>query len=371
MKIGIDARMIRVTGIGRYIEQLTVALVEVGQDVTPILQPRDVAWWQENHPGIEHLSAPEPIYSWREQLSFPARLRAERFDVVHFGNFNVPFTWSRPAVVTLHDLTPLAFAGERRRGFTVRRAYRAVLANALGKNKHVIVPSQSVAGTIKRDYQPASLNVIPHALSQVFFSDPTSTVVRAEFCRKHDISKPYVLYVGNMRQHKNVETLIKAFAEFSKGVSAQLVLAGPVESSHTAQLQMLVGKLEIQQAVRWTDALSVEELLAAYDGARLLVHPSRAEGFGFTPLEAAARRVPTIVSSAVPTRALLGRGVVSFDPANTEELSSLISIVWADPHMRAQLVTRARSIAAVRTWKDVAQETVEVYKTFKTHSVKS
>lgn len=362
MRIGLDARMIRVTGIGRYLEQLIGALFEAGYHVVPLIKTADVAWWKQTHPQIKFVQAPEPIYSWREQLTLPARIRAEKFDIMHFGNFNVPLTWGRKAVVTLHDVTPLRFAGERKNSFAAQRAYKTVLSNALGKNKHVIVPSAAVAKQVSKIFKPASLTVIPHALSKEFFAPTSSPEVRAEFTRKYDITKPYVLYVGNMRAHKNIEILLRSFAACADDVNGQLVLAGPADSTHVPYLQKLAHALGIEERLRWTGELMDKELIVAYDSARLLVHPSLAEGFGFTLLEAAARKLPVVTANSVPTRALLGRGVLSFNPHSVSELTSLLTIAWSDEHLRSQLITRARTVVAVRKWKDVARETADVYR---------
>jgi glycosyltransferase involved in cell wall biosynthesis len=361
MKIGLDGRMVRVTGIGRYIEQLASQLQDQCQ-LTLLLAPKDVEWWQETHSDIPHIEVPEPIYSWSEQLVLPARLRKEEFDLIHFTNFNIPLSWREPFVLTLHDLTPLTFAGERRRSWVSRQAYRQVLRHALQYAREVIVPSQSVARQVNEWARTDNLTVIPHGLPELFFSPMSDELSLDTFCSKHSIERPYILYVGNFRNHKNVTNLLKGFADFQAEIEhVQLVLAGPITTVQRAALQDLIDIWQLSDRIVITGELSDTDLIRCYDGASLYVLPSYLEGFGLTALEAAARGVPVIASQTVPVREFLGRAALTFDPHEPSQLTDALVHLWCNPLLASEQSTRGKIMARERSWSEVARETLGVY----------
>lgn len=365
MRIGLDARMVRVTGIGRYIADLGAALRAAGHAVTAFVAPKDLEWWQTTYPGAAYLLAPEPIYSWSEQLVLPARISRNGFDLVHFTNFNVPLSYRGPFVLTLHDLTPLSFKGERRSGWVSRTAYRRVLASAVARAGRIIVPSALVRRQLAEVAGPAAAaktTVVHHALSDVFRWPATAPEARAEVLRKLGVRHPFALYVGNLRSHKNIPVLLEAFAQLHEDEPAsQLVLVGPATPAHQTAVHEHIEKLGLRRAVVLAGELSDEELVAVYDAARLYVVPSLVEGFGLAPLEAASRGVPVLASETTPVHEFLGRAALSFNPRSTEQLADLLAVTWYDAPLRQRLGQAGRRATHARTWANVARETVAAY----------
>ncbi len=359
MRVAIDARMIRVTGIGRYITQLARALHLAGLDITLLLSGADQKWFEKNMPNIKTLLTPEPIYSWSEQLLLPARLKREEFDLVHFTNFNLPVSYKRPYVLTIHDLTPLSFGGERRRGWVSQQAYRHVINSGLSRAKQVMVPTRRVKNELPPRYR-RKVSIVPYALGDIF---RCASVIDRALLNRYAINSPYVLYVGNYRTHKNIPTLVQAFASFSKSNPAsQLVLVGDIDKHKRMALFSLACQYRLEKKLIITGQLHEKELLAIYDQAKLFVLPSFKEGFGFVALEAAARGVPTIVSESTPVREFLGRGVLSFEPTNVKQLADLMSVVWRDKVLASGIAKYATQLAVKRNWRNVANNVIEIYK---------
>ncbi|MFO0704456.1 MAG: glycosyltransferase family 1 protein [Candidatus Andersenbacteria bacterium] len=360
--MGIDARMVRITGIGRYTEELVCGLERVGVLPTVFVSPVDAAWWHLRHPHVPYRIAPEAIYSWSEQLLLPARFARERFEVVHFTNFNVPLAFRGPFVVTIHDTIPLHYAGERRRSGLSQQAYRKVLRSALERAERVIVPSVQVRDELAVLGDIAHVAVVPHAVSDAFCGPTVQPAEAGAVFNRLSLTEPYLLYVGNYRSHKNVDTLVRAFAEVRRSLPrAVLVLAGPITVAQRSVLVGLARQLQVLPGLRIVGAVSDAELRVLYDGARLVVVPSFIEGFGLPALEAAARGTLVVASNTTPVREFLQDGVLTVDPRDIEQLASTIVIAWSTPALRTRLTARARSLALQRDWQTVAQETLAVY----------
>lgn len=362
MRIAIDARMVRVTGIGRYIECLSRELRNTYSDVTMLTSPEDKMWWHANYPSAVCLEIPDRFYSWSEQLMMPTRLQKQSFDLVHFTNFNVPLSLRTPYVVTIHDLTPLTFGGERRRGWLNQRAYQQVLARGLARAERIIVPSEMIKRQLLAWAPFKKISVIPHGISHEFLVPPSDEATKQRVLEKFGIREPFMLYVGNLRAHKNIPALLQGFAML-RGTfpSARLVITGPSTYNQTTALTNLQHQLKIETATRLTGPINNSDLIALYDAARLFVLPSFSEGYGLVALEAASRGLPVVVSETTPVREFLGRTVFSFNPKNANMLGDLLVMVWNDEALRGQRAAMAKVLATTRTWHDVARETSEIY----------
>lgn len=109
MKIGIDARLIDETGVGRYIRNLIreIALIDT-RNTYVVFVRRDGDFdppnsrWQKRIIDV-------PWHSFREQFYMPRILNREHLDFLHVPYFNVPLFYFGKFIVTIHDLTILHF----------------------------------------------------------------------------------------------------------------------------------------------------------------------------------------------------------------------------------------------------------------------
>lgn len=362
-RIGIDARMIRITGIGRYTEELVSALVRQGVFPTVFVSPVDAAWWHLRHPSVPYRISSEPIYSWSEQLVFPARLAKENFDLVHFTNFNVPLSYRGPFVVTIHDTIPLHYAGERRRSGLTRQAYQRVLKSAIERAERVIVPTIAVRNELSELTDVSKVVVVRHGLSEHFTGPVSSAAEAGRVFSRLGIEGPYLLVVGNDRSHKNIEGVLEALA-LARGTFAdmRLVIAGPRSTTRRELINGMVQQLGLESAVRYCEKPSDRDLRVLYDGARALVAPGLIEGYCLPALEAGARGTAVVASQSIPVREFLYDAVMSFDPSDAQQMASTFAIIWSNQGLRDKLGQKARSYALRRDWDMVAEDTLSVYR---------
>ncbi len=104
-----------------------------------------------------------------------------------------------------------------------------------------------------------------------------------------------VLFVGRLIEDKGVDTLLKSIAlawEELPGIRCRIVGDGPERQ----RLEHLRETLGLQNQVEL--AGQCDNAIAEMKSARVLVHPSRREGFGITIIEAAACGIPVITVDA-------------------------------------------------------------------------
>jgi glycosyltransferase involved in cell wall biosynthesis len=98
-------------------------------------------------------------------------------------------------------------------------------------------------------------------------------------------------------------------------------------------------------------------LEALYAGALVLACPSREEGFGFTPLEAAARGTPAIVADLAPFRETLGDGALAVPPDDPDALADALLRLESDADLRSRLAEGGLAAAGRLSWERAARET--------------
>ncbi len=162
--------------------------------------------------------------------------------------------------------------------------------------------------------------------------------------------RPYLLYVGNQKPHKNVEGLVAAYAASKISADVDLLLTG--------QLSVSVNAIAIQSGVSekvvGLGLVTEKDLPYLYRGALALVMPSRHEGFGLPLVEAMASGTPVLSSNATSLPEIGGNAVAYFSP---DDLSSFIygldELAKADVRMRLREAGLAR--AKEFCWDAVAE----------------
>lgn len=162
----------------------------------------------------------------------------------------------------------------------------------------------------------------------------------------------YVLYVGTMHPRKNLEALVQIWLRWPG--APRLILAGRRHPQDGPLFQALAHARAAGARIDVRHDVDDTQLMDLYAGARFLVLPSLAEGWGLPVRESFAAGRPAIATDAVP--AALGTPFADVVPAgDTAALESLIHRWWESdiPERRSQ---RIRREFTPRTWRDGADE---------------
>ena len=242
-----------------------------------------------------------------------------------------------PQVCTVHDVAflrhPEGYGSAWR--LLAGRAYR----RAVRRCAAVVCPTEAAA----RD------------CAALLGADPRRTVVaqhgpgQAEGAeRAAPGSTGPLLYVGDAQERKNLSGLLAAYAAYRSRVEEPvgLVLAGG--SASVARGEGVSGRAAPSEA----------ELIEVLRGALALVHPSRDEGFGLTPLEAMALGVPVLAVRNPGTEEVCGDAALLVGPG---ELVSGLVRVTSDAALREDLAARGRRRADDFSWAASARRHEHAY----------
>jgi glycosyltransferase involved in cell wall biosynthesis len=294
--------------------------------------------------------------------------RRARCDAFFFPStytwFPVPGTRT---VVTVHDAIAEQQPGEvvpdRRSRVLWTLKQRAALRTA----RRVVTVSEAARDDLERvlRVQPDRLCVIHEAPDARF--RPMERAERAGTLARHGLepADPYVLYVGGISPHKNLEVLIDAFGRVAaEHATVKLLLVGDTDDdpflSSTQSVRAAIAGSSARPRIALTGYLPDDDLVALYSGAVACVLPSLGEGFGLTAAESAACGTPVIASAIPALRELLGDTAIYAPATRPDRLAEGIRQLLDDPVMRERLSVATRARAATWSWSAAAETTVSL-----------
>jgi glycosyltransferase involved in cell wall biosynthesis len=357
--VAIDARWL-VGGIGTYTENLLKGLGSRanGLEIQAITGQANVRHVRELCSRVTVVDA--PIYTVSEQWLIPRAARS--CDLLHVPHYNIPVLYRRPLVVSIMDVIHLR-SPEYRDSLRSRLYARPMLAAAARRAEHIITVSHYSKTQIVEVLGAAASKVsVIHCGVDARFR-PNG---RGQECRSAaaglGIRTPYLLYVGNLKPHKNVATLLRAFAGLrsARKIEHSLLIVGD-DARWKHSVVEECSRLHILDCTVFAPYISAELLQKIYAGAELLVMPSRVEGFGLPVLEAMACGTPVLCSNAASLPEVAGDAAVFFDPASHEELAFQILRILQSSELRESLSALGPHRAKKFNWQVSAGKHAEIY----------
>jgi glycosyltransferase involved in cell wall biosynthesis len=110
----------------------------------------------------------------------------------------------------------------------------------------------------------------------------------------------------------------------------------------------------LSELVHFEGAVDEPRLARLYEDATCFLFPSRTEGFGFPPLEAMARGVPTAVANSGSLPEVTDGGALIFDPDDPEGVADICSRLTTDAAERERLTEAGPRIADRYVWRETA-----------------
>jgi glycosyltransferase involved in cell wall biosynthesis len=281
-----------------------------------------------------------------EQLGIPLALLRLRPRLVHFPTPFVPRFVPAPYVVTVHDVIDLEFPQYVKR--KVGPYWRTVVAPVLRAARAVITDDARTVSLLQRfaGVAPAKVRVIPLGVDA---PEPLPPPLRRP--------RPFVLYAGNHRPHKDLPTLVRAWAALPARFAVDLLLTGPDNAGLRA-----AGTRGDRGVLVFLGECADAELWAAYRGAAAYVHPALREGFGLPLLEAVRAGTPVIAAaSAIPD--VLAGVVRSFPAGDAAALTALLAeALDRAPEDAAASALAAHAATAHLTWERTVRATADLYR---------
>ena len=299
----------------------------------------------------------------RLMYDIPSIIRKYQIHYAHF-QYIVPLFKNCRFIVTTHDLLFKEYPQEFP---LLYRLVKSFLFKRGAKKANILT---TVSEYSKRSIQKyfgikaEHIHVIPNGVSNLFFADYDKD--KAENYIKNKFgAKKIILLVSRLEPRKNHVLLLQAFLElklFDRGYC--LVLLGH-ESIKTAEFDIAMNQLpeNSKPFIFMFNDINDTDLLEFYRAAEVFVYPSKAEGFGIPPLEAAAVKIPVLCSNTSAMSDFTFFNGYMFDPANYTVFKKKLYDMVSDLPNKTVLEKCATIIHQKYSWERSAETLYQLIRT--------
>ncbi|MGB2600100.1 MAG: glycosyltransferase [Candidatus Omnitrophota bacterium] len=365
MRIGIDVREFRK---GSYTGLRTIMrdfLFNAGGS-----KKHEFVFFGNQHTDLESLPGPGKkvvveelnTFFW-DQFQLPVALRREGVELFFTPYIKTPFWRACPYVNTVADLIPFVAPSYKGiRAVLIKIYFFLYIFISSRKAVRVITISNYSKKKISEVFglDAAKIKVVYPSAGEPVSAGPKEA--GNEFIDRYDLEKPYFLYLGNFKPHKNLSNLIAAFDLLPQEVkdSHRLFLVGGSGSNVTETERVIADRGLSGRIIPVAGGLSDSEISIFMKKASVFVFPSLVEGFGIPPVEAMAAGVPVASSDLLPMTEVLGDAALFFDPREPKSITKTILKLAKEEKVRKECIERGLKRASMFKSENMSQKIMDI-----------
>jgi len=342
------------------------SLVKMGYQVTIVAPDREQVTEKD---GVRFVRYKETNY-WRNLLSAYRAARELRADIYHLHEFElIPFgiwlkyKYRRKVIYDAHETIFWYFIDFSKRSLLIKLPL-AIIAQMLewlgaGFLDWVIAVTPRVAEGFKF-FQKRITLIYNYPLTDVF-----------NLSRNTNTERPIILFHGQIVPGRNIELMIKAMAHVNPQVpNARLVIVGHISDWYRQQLESLVTKLNLRNAVEFQPAIRHEQVpmlisTASIGLSSMMPNESYKRSIQVKPFEFMAMGIPVLgcrVPSIETYVEKTGAGII-IDPLTPANLGTQICNLLSNPTLRLKLGQQGRLVVQTQfNWSKMEPVLAQIYK---------
>ena len=330
MTFALDCRMCGKSGIGAFIDGILPHMISTEHNF--LLLGLDAAHKIPSLPqsvyeakNVSLLPCGIGPFSIKETFFFPSYL-AKKINACNAfisPYCNIPSGIHIPVFSTIHDIVFLDVALAGKAGTLARKLF---YRHAIAKSKAIFTVSEFSRQRIIEKLHCKKPVYVVHSSVPEYLQEPLNPLPE-----KNDT----IIFIGNIKRHKGLHTLVPAFEAFRSYCESQslavprLLIVGEKNNFRTQDSEL--ASLENVRGVEFTGFVDNEKLKVLLSEAKILVQPSLYEGFGLPPMEALCCGTRAIVSDIPVFREVYdGLPVTYFKAGDAEDLTQKLLAVWKE-----------------------------------------
>jgi glycosyltransferase involved in cell wall biosynthesis len=303
---------------------------------------------------------------WWEQVGIVLAGTREKIDLLHCPYWSNPVWSPWPTVVTVHDVIQFVLPEYAWR--KISRVYFGVVSAGARRADAVITVSECSKRDIVKllGLAPERIHVIGNAVDESLYPVRDAWLLKS-VRERYGIEPRFVLYFGGFDLRKNVPRIIEAYGRLPEALRRvyQLVIAGRYQHlGHPLypDPRETIRRLGLESHVVFTGQIREQDKAPLYSAATVFAFPSLYEGFGMPVLEAMACGTPVVTSTLSALPEVAGDAGLLVDPYDPDAICQALAELLESQARRDELSRRGLERARRFTWRQVAEQTVRVYK---------
>ncbi len=354
--ITVDCRMLQASGIGVYLRaNLAEILAQNTHKYFLMGLEREIsAWLQRMEIASERISiirCEAPIYSLREQWEVWKNIPKD-CDLFWTPHYVIPVLYQGRMLVTVPDVCHLAMPGMLPN--RVARLYARIMFSLVAKKAKKII---TISNFSKSEFLKFT-KVEDRKIEVIHCGCPNLATAET----KTKIAGPFILYVGNVKPHKNLSRVLAAHCLIFPQIKWPLVIVGKKEGFITGDPELCHKIANVPQGqVYLAGQVSESELATYYQRAGFLVLASLYEGFGLPAVEAMSAGIPVLASRAASLPEVCGDAALYCDPYSVNDIAEKMALLVNDPDLRARLRDKGKEQVKKFSWDESGRKHLEVF----------
>lgn len=354
-------------GVGHYTYFLVKELIGIDTKNTYVLyfdwRVKDTREFERSNVVIKHF----PFSQYNRFLPFAyshmlisAYLMKEGLDVFHSPVMQLPLTYPKKSVITVHDLgiykNPEWYPSQI-------ISSKLLMPRSLKSADRIIAVSESTKKDLQNIFNvPARKITVTHE-GVVVDTFPVKNK-RIDSIEKFKLNGKFLLFVGTLVPRKNILTLLRAYKNMltqSPTLAAYPLVVAGAKDYKNEQIFSTIKELKLAKQVRYVGYVTHNQKVELMKRATCFVFPSLYEGFGAPVLEAMACGTPVVTSNVSSLPEVAGRAAVLVNPEDEAALSRAMRKVLTDVPLQTRLKQLGRRQAEKFTWRSCAEQTIKAY----------
>jgi len=304
------------------------------------------AWWTYNK-------------GWKHPQRAGGKRWCREAKVVHTDSMHLLEKHADPkrVLATVYDLIP-HHDGDARQTRRLERLSRA--------GGSFITGSRYVAGDLAELFPEASERIHWFHLGlDRCFQPSTSVPDQQSWLSRLGLREDepwFVAQTGCLRR-KNLAGAVRAVHKLreQEKIPFRLVFVGYTFDVAEMLDEELPANLNWREFTIFTGIVQDCDFAHIYARAVALIFLSRAEGFGYAPLEAMGCGLPAVASNCTSTPEVIGEAGPVFAPDDLDDVCAEMLALWENPDYRENRVQRSLAQASKFTWQKAAARVGEVW----------
>ena len=233
---------------------------------------------------------------------------------------------------------------------------RFIHGRSLKRADHIVAISNATKNDAMRFFQ-----ILEKKITVIYLgANPICALPKQEVT----VPEKFFLFVGVIKERKNVMNVVKAFhLFFAARRNFSLVLLGKGGGDYFEAIKRLVREKGIEKNVLFLPGdVNDRTLSFLYQNARALVYPSIVEGFGFPILEAMSCGLPVITAPVSSLPEVAGDAAYYVDPYDAASIARGMEELAGNDALCKELVQKGYIQAKKFSWEKTAEQYLKLLK---------